>query len=163
MPPGIYFDYRFMPELGGEYGGTVARKQGEGAAVLRAAADALEAAASAMPQRSAELAAREVARARFEAEDLRAMSLHQAGLNGIVRYLNERDSRTLQQALECLEQALRQLERADAAASAAGIPEKGGPYYHVFNRDWSQKEIRDKIRVHRQALGQEEASRMRKG
>ena len=42
-------------------------------------------------------------------------------------------------------------ELADAAASEACIPEKGA-YYHAFNRDWSRKEIREKIRVYRLAL-----------
>ena len=150
-PNDVYGDYRFMPELGGAVGVRVSRLQAAGAAKLLAAAEALAAAAPGLAPRAAELAAREVARARFEAADLQAMSLHQDGLTRLTAYLNTGDHAVLRDGLAQLERALAQLDRAAAAASACGLPAKG-PYYLAFNRDWTQKEIREKLRVYRQAL-----------
>ena len=147
----IYFDYRFMPELADARGAKLVHRQGQGTDKLEQAAGKLAASAKTLSPRAAGLAAREAARARFEAADLRAMQLHQAGLNGVAAYLNTRDRRTLKAALTELGRARKQLARA-AAQQRRGAPhgraDKWG-YYPGFVKAWSDKEIAAKIAVYR--------------
>ncbi len=150
VPNAIYFDYRFMPEITGPFGDVMVTRQADSARALQQAAATLSDAAPAIPPHQRNLMLQEVNRARFEAEDLLAMSRHQAGLNGISRYLASRDPALLPPALEHLRQALQQLEKAAAMAREIGMPESA--YYHAFNRDWTAPEIRAKLQVYETAV-----------
>jgi hypothetical protein len=146
VPNDIYFDYRFMPEMTHPFGQTMVKKQSVAAEHLRQAAKVLSSAIPSITPRAVKLADSEAARASFEAEDIKAMSIHQKGLNGIANYLMTHDRQQLKEAISDLEAACKQLERADKAATSAGVPETA--YYHAFNRNWSLREIREKIETY---------------
>lgn len=146
----VYFDYRFMPQIARPYGDVLVRNQAAASQCLRDAAGELTRARSGMSGRTALLAATDADRARFEAADLQGMSLHQAGLNGLARYLEDRGRADLKAALETLEAADRQLAKAAAVARDIGMPKTA--YYHSFNADWTRRELRAKIETFEGAL-----------
>jgi len=145
LPYEIYLDYRFMPERGGAEGAALVDNLAFGAAAFRKAVDGL--ARAKVGGASAEFARLEVKRGRFEALDFDAMVLHQRGLRAIAEYLiggSETDRAA----------ALAELRLADAkltealAAFKADYSEAKGQYYVGFVNNWTQPEIRNKIRVY---------------
>ncbi|MBO7721717.1 MAG: DUF4838 domain-containing protein [Kiritimatiellae bacterium] len=149
LPYDIYFDYRFMPERGGESGAELVGNFGFGAKRMREAADAL--ATSAAGTASAGLAAAEAGRARFEALDLDAMTFHQRGLKSLAEYLASGDVGKVAAAIADLEKAAAGLDAALAEFNRI-FPPKTGQYYPSFVINWTRPEIVAKIRVYRQAL-----------
>lgn len=147
----VYFDYRWLPETTHPFGAEIARAYATNAVALDAAATALERSSGpAQPERTRRLIAREVARARFEAAELRVMHKQQEGVNAFARYLDGGGLEPLRAGLASLRAAVGLLDVSYKAAQAAGLPDKA--YYYPLNRDWLKKEFERKILDYEQAF-----------
>jgi hypothetical protein len=147
----FYMDLRWLPETTKPYGDTLAKFYREASRELLRAADALEAADDAsLPERAKGLAAREAARARWEAAELEVMHVQQKAVNNIGKYLNSGNREFLRAGIEYSKETLAALDIARTKAQDARIPD-ASVYVDYINR-WLYREFRTKVERYSQLL-----------
>ena len=148
--PTIYMDYRWLPEHAGKFAKEMSRSLRSSSRGLSGAAAALAAAAAKWPEASKALAAKEAARARFEAVELRVMSCQQLAVHMFAKHLQTESRVDLEEALKSCQDALDCMAEAKAAAEKAGIPAKAW-YFKCINQ-WLSKETAAKAAAWRKEL-----------
>ena len=154
LPYSIYFDYRFMPERNGAVGLRMIDTLETGARRLSGARAALKGAA--LSDGSRYLADLELKRIDHECTDLEAMAEHQRGLYELACWRNDNDGAHLKEACAHFERTIGLLEKAcgevlPLVAKPGEKDVKGGfgyCYYLNFAKNWSIREIKEKIRIY---------------
>ncbi|HEY3378279.1 MAG TPA: hypothetical protein VGL77_12375 [Armatimonadota bacterium] len=143
-PTNIYLDYRWLPENRLPFGAEMASVYAEAAEALEAEATMLaEAVTADWPERVQRLAVAEVARAQFEAAELRVMWAQQQAANALAGYLDSDDQTSLRAALTAWRYAQKLFTAARHHAKALGLPPDGW-YLHNIN-EWLTDEFARKI------------------
>jgi hypothetical protein len=139
----IYLDYRWLPETTAPFGREMAVVYAEASRKLRNAADQLAAATgSRMPERLERLTRREIARARFEADELMVMHHQQGAVNHFADYLNTGDRDAAGAGCTQMTQAIAALRVARAQAQEFGLSEES--WYCRNINDWLAGEFERK-------------------
>ena len=154
LPYDVYLDYRWLPERGGQSGADLVENLTAGAGLLHKALDEFRRATTGVKGPGASLIGRELKRCAFEAVDLDAMALQQRGLNAICESWNGGGDAAIECALANLKAARAKLDEAVKLCEATftdAYKGKGtfvGQYYPSFVKNWTGKEIENKIRVY---------------
>jgi hypothetical protein len=146
----VYLDYRWLPETTSPFGREMAGAYADASRKLRDSADRLAAATGThMPDRLQRLTGKEVARARFEAEELLVMHHQQCAVNHLADALNTGDREAAEAGCKRMTQAIAALSVARAKALEFGLSEQ-----HWYCRNinaWLAGEFERKIELHRPA------------
>ena len=154
VPRTAYFDYRFMPEIGGETGRRMIANLEKGLALHREACAALDAAklGSADSVRFAEM---ERKRVLHETTDLAAMVEHQKALYEVAEWNSSSDDAHLRKACDHFRATLPLLDRALAEMRPLvlqpGENDSAGGFstcYYLTIGNWLKREIKGKLRVY---------------
>jgi hypothetical protein len=141
--PGIYLDYRWLPESDSAFARRMVGTYARAARSLEAAAGSLRRATAGAAPALRALAARELRRARLETADLTAMAHQQEGVRQLARLHNRRRGDCLAAARSAFAAASAALERGEAAALAAGFGEDS---WYVKNiARWLRREFAGKL------------------
>ncbi|MCA9430111.1 MAG: hypothetical protein KC940_06370, partial [Candidatus Omnitrophica bacterium] len=136
-------DYRWISETTLPIGEEMVKVYRQGSEDYDDLADRLEAAIQPdWPDRVKDFAHSEIARTRFESQELKTMMLQQDAINHVGDYLNTENVESLKTGVDLMKQTIRQLEVAAASAEEAGFT--SSTYYFMFNR-WMTKELNEKI------------------
>ena len=137
---GIYLDYRWLPESTSRFAQTLPKLYADTARGLAASAKNL---ARKWPTGLAALMKREDARVRFEAIEFEVMAQQQAGSNALAEHLADGKLPPLRQALAAFARAVALTDKAQTAATKAGLEPKSW-YQNNINR-WLRREMTAKI------------------
>ncbi|MCB9767861.1 MAG: DUF4838 domain-containing protein [Candidatus Omnitrophica bacterium] len=136
-------DYRWISETTLPIGEEMVKVYRQGSEDYDDLADHLESAIQPdWLDRVKDFAHSEIARTRFESQELKSMMLQQDAVNHVGDYLNTENVESLKTGVDLMKQTIRQLEVAAASAEDAGFT--SGTYYFMFNR-WMTKELNEKI------------------
>lgn len=141
----IYLDYRWLPGTTKPFGEKMVKVYRESSRDLACAVAQFEAAVSGQGSlRLQQLAAAEMARARFEVAELEVMSWQQDSVNQAAHYLVCHDPQSLHAAIASGENVIRAFKSALALAKKAKISEKCW-YFKNVNR-WITDETKCKVK-----------------
>ncbi|MGI5868107.1 MAG: DUF4838 domain-containing protein [Kiritimatiellia bacterium] len=140
-------DYRWMPESDAPFVQEMVETYAQASRELAAAADALEAQMAGASGRTAELATKEVARARFESAELMVMHYQQNAMIHIGRFFAQEDQAAREKGVCLMKQAIDALKVSREKALAFGLAFENCWYIRNVN-DWQTREYSAKVARH---------------